>query len=258
MEERDKPEEEGFESVKRRKKKRKGRPYVAQSISFDTRMKNIAQDLENTPWMAECQGKVRSCLEAMKWLSAEIQVLCLGLGSPMESRSSVAQLILLLSVCDDLKISHEKVTLFDPHFSQEDIQGLLDIGFCVPTENQRGKYTLEHRTLAFLPHCGIELYENLLRSNWTPDGLHRLLLFGNVLEDYATSKPVWKLEQHTPCLSRIWKHLHCDSITPVEAYPETFNNLALQFLRLDSPLGDEPHIWELPANNSEQESVEIA
>jgi len=32
--------------------------------------------------------------------------------------------------------SHEKVTLFDPHFSQEDIQGFLDLGFKVPTENR--------------------------------------------------------------------------------------------------------------------------
>ena len=48
--------------------------------------------------------KVTSCLETMKWLPMEIQVLCLGLGSPMESRSSTAQLILLLSVCDQLNI----------------------------------------------------------------------------------------------------------------------------------------------------------
>jgi len=60
MEERDKPEEDAFKPVERRKKKRKGRPYVVQSVSFNTRVKNVAQDLKNTPWMAECRGGILS------------------------------------------------------------------------------------------------------------------------------------------------------------------------------------------------------
>ncbi|KIJ44146.1 hypothetical protein M422DRAFT_47621 [Sphaerobolus stellatus SS14] len=218
-------------------------------------------------------------LNAMRWLPSELQVLCLGLGSPMESKSSVAQLVLLLSVCDALKIAHEKVTLFDPQFSQEDIQGLLDMGFNVPTENKRGSYTLEDRTLVFMPHCGTQLYENLFRANWTPNRLQRLLLFGNVLEEYATSTPAWKLEQDTPCLSRICeprgslflamtdyrhrfpfelpgKHLQSDAVSSVEAYPSTFNNLALQFLNMDSFPREDPLIWQIPSR-SQRQSEEI-
>jgi len=54
------------------------------------------------------------------------------------------------------------------------------------------------------------------------------------------------------------KHLQCDTISPVEAYPSTFNNLALQFLRKDAFPRDDDLIWQLPASNHElQESDEI-
>lgn len=40
------------------------------------------------------------------------------------------------------------------------------------------------KTLLFMPHCGVELYENILRQNWAVDGLQRLLLLGNALQEY--------------------------------------------------------------------------
>jgi SRR1 domain len=40
--------------------------------------------------------------------------------------------------------------------------------------------------MLFMPHCGVELYENILQQNWNTKGLQRILLIGNVLQEYET------------------------------------------------------------------------
>lgn len=35
-----------------------------------------------------------------------------------------------------------------------------------------------------MPHCDLSLYENILRANWTPQRLARLVLVANNLSDY--------------------------------------------------------------------------
>ncbi|KAF8590526.1 hypothetical protein K439DRAFT_1627798, partial [Ramaria rubella] len=97
-----------------------------------------------------------------------------------------------------------------------------------------------------MPHCGQELYESVLRENWGVDGVKRLLLLGNLLHEYTTVIPKWKLEQCTPCISRIWKHLKCASISSLDRYPFAFNNLGLQYTNLDTLPSQEDPMWCLP------------
>ncbi len=73
-----------------------------------------------------------------------------------------------------------------------------------------------------MPHCGIGLYESILRTNWFHECLDRLLLIGNRLGDYAErqafhscsclliftcsppdSIPAERLETERPCISRL-------------------------------------------------------
>ncbi|OBZ75412.1 hypothetical protein A0H81_04523 [Grifola frondosa] len=50
---------------------------------------------------------------------------------------------------------------------------------------QHARYALRAPTLVFMPHCDLHLYENLLRENWTHEGLARLVLIANSLSDYT-------------------------------------------------------------------------
>ena len=52
---------------------------------------------------------------------------------------------------------------------------------------QRARFRVESPTLAFMPHCDLQLYENLLRENWAGGGagLAQLVLIANRLSDYA-------------------------------------------------------------------------
>lgn len=65
---------------------------------------------------------------------------------------------------------------------------------------QCGSYTFDAPTLAYMPHCPKELYDALLRANWSKDGLRRLVLCGNDLERYSMSAD-------TPALARIRRSL---------------------------------------------------
>jgi hypothetical protein len=36
-----------------------------------------------------------------------------------------------------------------------------------------------------MPHCEADLYEDILRANWTPERISNILLIANQLEDYV-------------------------------------------------------------------------
>ena len=50
---------------------------------------------------------------------------------------------------------------------------------------QEARCELRSPTLVFMPHCELDLYENLLRANWTSSRLPNVLLVANALSDYA-------------------------------------------------------------------------
>ncbi|CDO70712.1 hypothetical protein BN946_scf184798.g27 [Trametes cinnabarina] len=120
-------------------------------------------------------------------------ILCLGLGSPASSRDARAQLAFLLAACDDLSIAtlvhssqdRARVSVFDPVFSDKDLQLLAQLRLIHLPENRQARYTLESPTIVFMPHCDLKLYENLLRENWSSARMSNVLLIANRLSDYA-------------------------------------------------------------------------
>jgi SRR1 domain len=77
-------------------------------------------EIRHTEWMKECESvssrtvegpflrkileQVKASFEALGWFTHEVLVLCLGLGSPMQSKSAAAQLVFLTSICHTLNI----------------------------------------------------------------------------------------------------------------------------------------------------------
>ena len=58
--------------------------------------------------------------------------------------------------------------------------------------SQNGLYPMNAHTIVYMPHCDMELYENLLRANWKPhtDTL-KLLFIANQLSDYIVKWVLW-------------------------------------------------------------------
>jgi len=171
-------------------------------------------------------------------------VLCLGLGSPIESKRSRAQLALLLAVCDYAKIPRGKVQIYDPVFSDQDVQSLSELGLRVTTINYEARYSIEVPTLVYMPHCDRELYENLIRKNWTRDNLLNIVLLGNRLIEYSDILPERKIKIESPCLFRLSAHLAALPLPVCAHDPNAFNNTAIQYVTALPPPEDQ--FWELP------------
>jgi hypothetical protein len=147
------------------------------------------------------------------------RVLALGLGSVKDSRASQLQLAFLLLVCEKLEKEHGgdgddatgssstidqkqaiQVEAYDPIFDEEDSKLLKSFQIAPLLVNVQGRYACQEATFVYMPHCTKTLYENLLRSNWSHEGLSRLWLCCNSLERYADRK---NSDDLTPCISRI-------------------------------------------------------
>ena len=115
-------------------------------------------------------------------------------------------------IADDLRSTikdHAKVTIFDPVFRDEDVALLTELKLCRLTENkasparpgldhliyphggiwlfQCGMHPVDAPTVLFMPHCETELYESILRANWTLERISNILLIANHLEDYVVA-----------------------------------------------------------------------
>lgn len=140
-------------------------------------------------------------------------ILTLGLGSIKDSKAAQVQLAFLLIVRD--KLSHLlsqdggdsrqdriEVQAYDPIFNQEDHELLSALDITTTDDNLQGCYVLKQATFVFMPHCTKTLYENILRSNWTPTGLKHLWLCCNELERYVNGR---SSDLMIPCIKRIGK-----------------------------------------------------
>ena len=88
-------------------------------------------------------------------------------------------------------------------------------------------------TIVFMPHCAIQLYESVLRSNWAPDRIDKILLIGNRIREYSekfvlfytrliivlnigcsylSSSPLKKLQMEQPCIARFCQLLQFNII----------------------------------------------
>jgi len=188
---------------------------------------------------------------AFSFISAEI--FCLGLGSPSNSRDARAQLAFLLSTCDSCDIERNKVSVYDPVFTEGDVQLLRDLHFNCLTDNT-ATYPILKPTILFMPHCDRNLYENMLRENWTKEGLRKMVLIANRFSEYVDNIPSHNLMAESPCLLRIAPYLESVEL-PTLKYPITaFNNMSIQLVKREAwpALDQDTSFWRLPELASER------
>lgn len=213
-----------FTPVKSRKK-RKNRTQRQEPVL--TLIQGIRDDMVQSNWFSQSKSIVK---EALKFLSAEssVSVLCLGLGSPSASPNSRAQLAFLVELCVAFNIEHTSVSIYDPVFTPEDIELFRSLQFQILSNDE---YLLPGLTICYMPHCDMELYNNLFRGNWSQDQLLMLVLLANHLEDYLENNPSHKLQKHVPYLFKIVPQLASHLLPLSKAWPTAFNNIAVQYIQ---------------------------
>ncbi|KAK7064565.1 translation machinery-associated protein 20 [Favolaschia claudopus] len=197
-----------------------------QQTSLATRIQRARELLAKEDWIIQCHQVLQEHLA--NFVLRPSHILCLGLGSPSSSPTALAQLAFLLEICRLAAIEHPNVSIYDPVFSQEDTAFFQTLGFNALPDNKEGKHTLDVPTILWMPHCDLDLYENLLSANWSPEKLERMVLISNRLSDYVESNPKRKLETRAPCLVRIESALLCHLLPHSSAYPTAFNTIAVQ------------------------------
>ncbi|KAI0721566.1 SRR1-domain-containing protein [Cerioporus squamosus] len=231
----------------RTRKKRKNRPPT-EPPSPSVLLDKASEELAPTDWLRDTMQTLRESLEeAFPPADDTPDVLCLGLGSPSSSRDARAQLAFLLAACDDLRIDRTKVSVFDPVLTEQDLQLLAQRGLTPIPENRTARHALESPTIAFMPHCDLHLYENLLRENWSRERLPNVLLIANPLSEYAERIPSRRLAVEHPCVARLAPYLTSRPLRPCAPYPTAFNNTAVQFVRASALAERDAEWWTLPA-----------
>jgi len=101
---------------------------------------------------------------------------------------------------------------------------------------QNGLYPVDAPTIVYMPHCDMELYENLLRANWKPhiDAL-KLLFIANQLSDYIVNNPLQVLKDKAPYLVDVVPLLQDCALPVSKTWPTAFNNIAVQFIPTKYP-----------------------
>lgn len=207
------------------RKKRKNKAKV-EPPPLITLVEQAREELAKDDWNSGCQQILREHLTVHSLFP--VQVLCLGLGSPSSSPNSRFQLGFLLEICKSMHIEHANVSVYDPVFSKEDSALFEELGMRLLSENKEGRYPLDTPTILWMPHCDLDLYENVLRANWSRAQLPYVILISNCLRDYVDSNPRHKLETRAPCLLRVDKAME-SRLLPVSATCTTaFNTIAIQ------------------------------
>jgi len=177
-----------------------------------------------------------------------IDLLCYGLGNFSSCPIARYQLCLLVLLCEKLADRCLTCLVYDPVFTNSEIDILNQFGFKVLPENEEGRYVCLRPTLAFLPHCGKALYNNLIWSNLkvTDDqrnsqlennsgqdnltmeaGLPNLVLIGNSFSKMVERTLTSELKKTGNYIIKINPHMKEVPLPVTFVHTDVFNDLAV-------------------------------
>lgn len=169
--------------------------------------------------------------------------MCYGLGNFLENIQSRYQLGLLLTIKDEFKV--KDCHIYDPKFTDTELQILAENGFESICQNEEGKRNLLPGTFVFMPHCPKQLLNNLLWSNWEKVILTNCVIFCNSIDETVTITPNKVLNKVAYYINEISPYVlmekqFCNDFM----YDDVFNDMALHIFP-NEKLEDLEHIfWE--------------
>ncbi|KAJ2552464.1 hypothetical protein EV175_003299 [Coemansia sp. RSA 1933] len=163
------------------------------------------------------------------------EIVCYGVGS-LSIQVSQWQLALVLLINEDLRIPD--IMAFDPVTADADVLTYKRLGVSMISVNEEAKRKAEKRTLFFMPHCEIFLYENLLSANWSVDNLSQIMVIGNSLQRYQDSHDADIFAQKSPHIKRVLPYVvstmfPSEKLLKLRQNPYAFTDTCLQRFELD-------------------------
>lgn len=114
----------------------------------------------------------------------DVDVVVYGLGSIRTDSVSRKQLSFIIMLRQKLSLSGEFLC-FDP-ILKEDEYALMKEHFNIDQigVNEECARQVSKPTLAFMPHCDLPMYNNLLWANWSRNSIDKIVIIGNSMEGY--------------------------------------------------------------------------
>lgn len=214
---------------------------VNECVESIFRAKNVLQSSDGFIALKNNLHNVSTLLRTIDGEECEItSLVCYGLGSPSTNRSARYQTALLLTLRDHYNVDTD---IYDPLFTSVDIAALEELKFHILENNEEGKRNVQRGTVFFMPHCGKELYNNLLWANWSPVSLPLCIIIGNSFSTIVQNIPSRILKEHYEFIylaKGLFKEYPLETLVE---YNDIFNDMSIHVISRDRLDQEESGFW---------------
>uniref|UniRef100_A0A2I2YMF3 SRR1 domain containing n=1 Tax=Gorilla gorilla gorilla TaxID=9595 RepID=A0A2I2YMF3_GORGO len=182
--------------------------------------------------------------------TCHLKCVCYGIGNFATCIIARNQLTFLLLLLEKCQIPRSHCWVYDPLFSQLEIEVLNTLGVTVLSENEEGKRSIRGEpTIFYMLHCGTALYNNLLWSNWSVDALSKMVIIGNSFKGLEERLLARILQKNYPYIAKILKGLEELEFPQTSQYMDIFNDTSVHWFpvqKLEQLSIDIWEFWEEP------------
>lgn len=209
------------------------------------KIKQAREAIQTSEGHSSLQKNLNSIEKELKTILAPHQnskvtgIVCYGLGQLSCSRIARYQGAFLLILKDHFQVHTE---VYDPVFSAVDNEVLRDLNIKVLNRNEEGKRKVVGTTLFFLPHCGKELYNNLLWANWNVLSLLHCVIVGNSFSTIGQNVPTRILKEHYKFIHHAQDMFKELPLTSLVDYDDIFNDVNIH-IPCHKILHKSPEFW---------------
>ncbi|KAL8621554.1 hypothetical protein ACOMHN_026226 [Nucella lapillus] len=172
-----------------------------------------------------------------------VSLLVYGLGNFASCLIARHQLALVLALRQHLQIRPGRCETFDPKYTGEEKQILVDLGFLEITTNEEGKRRVGGPILVVMPHCGKALFNNLLWANWSPQHLQHLVVLGNSFSAMLDSLPRRLWPEHIGYIAKVWRQTREERVENSFVHRDVFNDLSVHWFPAHLLTHAPPALW---------------
>ena len=131
---------------------------------------------------------------------SRLQLVLYGLGR-LNSEHRHMQFAFALLLRDKFKLVND-IEVYDPMHSAVERMAIEAFNCTCLTINEHCKRKVDRPTLFFMPHLPFYLFDNVLKANWGPANLKKILILGNAFSGFIESSVVESTTQIKYILSR--------------------------------------------------------
>ncbi|XP_055381289.1 SRR1-like protein isoform X2 [Condylostylus longicornis] len=168
------------------------------------------------------------------------RMICLGIGPFSFNIDCLHQLAFFMILIKKFDI--RDVEFYDPVLTEHEKIFLTSKNIKITPENYEGFYSIDSSTLVCLPHCPVELTNNILWQNWSPNSLSKIVLLCNSIDEVLAKNSETANENY----KELKKISSCIKEFPLEnnyCFRDIFNNMAFHLFDMQSEKLSSEGFW---------------